>query len=203
MSLEALMLIMLLNTLLLVGLWWRVQHFKTLALYDPLTGLPNRRLFEDRLEQAVKLARRRQNLVAVLFLDLDHFKQINDTQGHPVGDQLLRAVAQRLSGCVREADTVARRGGDEFIVLLTDVADAHAAARVAQKIITVLQEPFIIEAHPLQISASLGISLCTQEVATGQQSIANADHALYEVKQQGRGHYRFFAPAPTLTMATR
>lgn len=201
MSLEALMLMMLLNTLLLAGLWWRVQHFKTLALYDPLTGLPNRRLFEDRLEQAVKLARRRQNLVAVLFLDLDHFKKINDTQGHPVGDQLLRAVAQRLQGCVREADTVARRGGDEFIVLLTDVADAQAAARVAQKILTALQAPFLIEAHSLQINASLGISLGTQEAATGQQSIANADCALYEVKQQGRGHYRFFAPAPTIAAA--
>lgn len=201
MSLEALMLMMLLNMLLLAGLGWRVQHFKTLALYDPLTGLPNRRLFEDRLEQAVKLARRRQNLVAVLFLDLDHFKQVNDTQGHPVGDQLLCAVAQRLQGCVREADTVARRGGDEFIVLLTDVADAHAAAQVAQKILTALQAPFLIEAHSLQISASLGISLGTQEAATGQLSIAHADHALYEVKQQGRGHYRFFTPAPTMAAA--
>ena len=183
MSLEALMLTI--NTILLVWLLWRVQHFKTLALYDPLTGLPNRRLFEDRL-----------------FLDLDHFKRINDTQGHPVGDQLLCAVAQRLRGCVREVDTVARRGGDEFTVLLTGLTDPDAAAQVAQKIITALQEPFLIAARPLQISASLGISLCAQEPAAGQQSIANADSALYEVKQQGRGHYRFFAPAATAGLAT-
>lgn len=200
MSLEALMLTI--NTILLVWLLWRVQHFKTLALYDPLTGLPNRRLFEDRLDQAVKQARRNKNLVAVLFLDLDHFKRINDTQGHPVGDQLLCAVAQRLRGCVREVDTVARRGGDEFTVLLTGLTDPDAAAQVAQKIITALQEPFLIGAHPLQISASLGISLCAQEPAAGQQSIANADSALYEVKQQGRGHYRFFAPAATAGLAT-
>lgn len=185
-----------------MGLWWRIQHFKALALYDPLTRLPNRRLFEDRLDPAVKLARRRQNRVAVLFLNLDHFKQINDTQGHPVGDQRLRAVAQRLRGCVREADTVARRGGDEFTVRLTDVADAAAAAHIAQKIIMALQAPFLIAAHPPQINASLGICLCTQEAATGQLSIANADHALYEVKQQSRGRYRFFAPAPTATMVT-
>ncbi|MBK8533705.1 MAG: GGDEF domain-containing protein [Candidatus Competibacteraceae bacterium] len=199
MYLEALMLI--LNTILLAGLLWRVQYFKTLALYDPLTGLPNRRLFEARLEQAIKQARRHHNLAVVLFLDSDHFKQINDTQGHPVGDQLLCAVAQRLRGCVREVDTVARRGGDEFIVLLTDLADPQAAARVAQKIITALHEPFLIAACPLQISASLGISLCTQEKVPSQQSIANADHALYEAKQQGRGHYRFFAPAGIPKMA--
>jgi diguanylate cyclase (GGDEF)-like protein len=199
MFLQALMLIM--NTILLAWLLWRVQHFKSLALYDPLTGLPNRRLFEDRLEQAVKQARRHQTLAAVLFLDLDHFKQINDTQGHPVGDQLLCAVAQRLRGCVREVDTVARRGGDEFIVLLTDLTDPNAAARVAQKIITALHEPFLIAARPLQISASLGISLCDQKEATGPHSIANADSALYEAKQRGRGHYRFFTPAGTSTLA--
>ena len=200
MSLEAL--VLMINTILLAWLLWRVRYFKTLALYDPLTGLPNRRLFEDRLDQAVKQARRHQNLVAVLFLDLDHFKQINDTQGHPVGDQLLCAVAQRLRGCVREVDTVARRGGDEFTVLLTDLADPNAAAHVAQKIITAIQEPFLIADRPLQISASLGISLCAREPADSQHSIANADRALYEVKQQGRGHYRFFTPATPAMVAT-
>lgn len=200
MSLETLMLLV--DTILLAGLWWRARYFKTLALYDPLTGLPNRRLFEDRLDQAIKQARRRQNLVAVLFLDLDHFKQINDTQGHPAGDQLLCAVAHRLRGCVRETDTVARRGGDEFIVLLTDLTDPNAAARVAQKIITALQEPFLIAARPIQISTSLGISLCARDEAAGQHSIANADHALYEAKQRGRGHYRFFTPAEAPALAT-
>lgn len=199
MSLETLLLT--LNALLLVGLLWRVRYFKHLALYDPLTGLANRRLFEDRLGQALKHARRRQTLVAVLFLDLDHFKRINDTQGHPTGDRLLRAVADRLRGCVRETDTVARRGGDEFTVLLTDLADAAGAARVAQHIIAALQEPFLIAAQPIRIGASLGIRLCDRDGAVGPQSIADADRALYEAKQQGRGRYRFFSPLGAAPLA--
>lgn len=192
MSLETLLLT--LNTLLLVGLLWRVRYFKHLALYDPLTGLANRRLFEDRLEQALKHARRRRTGIAVLYLDLDHFKQVNDVHGHPTGDRLLRAVARRLRACVRETDTVARRGGDEFTVLLTDLAEPNAAGRVAQRIVAALQEPFSISAQPIRIGASVGIRLCDPDEPAGRQSIADADRALYEAKRQGRGRYHFFAP---------
>ncbi|HRD64998.1 MAG TPA: GGDEF domain-containing protein [Candidatus Competibacter sp.] len=192
MFLTALMLM--LNAILLAWLSWRAQHFKNLAFYDPLTGLANRRLFEDRLEQALKHARRHRTGVAVLFLDLDHFKRVNDVHGHPTGDRLLRAVAQRLCECVRETDTVARRGGDEFTVLLTDLTDPDAAGRIAQRIVATLQKPFSISVQPIRIGASVGIRLCDPDEPAGPQPIADADRALYEAKRQGRGRYHVFAP---------
>lgn len=162
------------------------------AYDDPLTGLPNRKLFLDRLRQAQAHARRHAQLAAVLFLDLDAFKAINDTLGHGVGDQLLRAVAKRLSACVRETDTVARLGGDEFTVVLRDLDTRRDAAIAARKILHAIARPFSVDGHSLHVTASLGISLYPPDGPDDEALVRKADMAMYRAKRAGKNTYRFF-----------
>ena len=166
----------------------RLNH---LANHDPLTGLPNRNLLHDRLAHAI--ARRREGMAAVLFLDLDRFKLINDSYGHDVGDELLKAVAARLSGCLRGEDTVARLGGDEFVVLLEDLPGIDAAASIAGKIAARLAEPLSVGGRELPLAASIGIALYPRDGRVPQDLLKNADTAMYRAKEAGRGGFCFFA----------
>lgn len=176
----------------------RVQY---MALHDSLTGLPNRVLLEDRLTQAIALARRSQMSVGVLMLDLDRFKNINDSFGHYVGDRLLEAVSVRLQACLRESDTIARLGGDEFVIGISMVTANQDVETVAQKVLTTLGEPFEIESHTLQISASVGISMYPANGENPEALLQFADAAMYEAKKNGRDIYCYFAPE--LTQATK
>jgi diguanylate cyclase (GGDEF)-like protein len=162
------------------------------ATHDALTDLPNRVLFMDRLGREIAHAERDGHLFAVLLLDLDRFKQINDSLGHGAGDQLLEEVARRLSGAVREVDTVARIGGDEFLLLIADTRDQSELAAVAAKIGTALGEPFRVGSAELHTSASIGISLYPADGATGDDLVLRADEAMYFAKQSGRNSYQFF-----------
>jgi diguanylate cyclase (GGDEF)-like protein/PAS domain S-box-containing protein len=161
------------------------------AQHDALTGLPNRVLFQDRLTQALATVAR-GNRGAVLYIDLDKFKPINDTLGHPVGDKVLQEVAQRLRDCVREDDTVSRQGGDEFVLLLQRLADPRDAARVAEKLIRSVQQPILHDGHELRVGASVGISLFPQDAREARVLMKQADTALYHVKETGRGRYSYF-----------
>lgn len=167
------------------------KHFTHLAHHDALTNLPNRLLFYDRLKQALIKANRHSQIVAIIFIDLDHFKPINDNLGHRIGDLVLQTVAERLKGCVREDDTVARFGGDEFIVILNNINQPTVVATVAQKIIATLSQEFLIEGHQLHIGASLGISIYPNNGRDGEILIKNADEAMYESKRAGRNCYTF------------
>ena len=167
----------------------RVQH---LAYYDALTGLPNRMLLQDRLATALAGARRRQNKVALLYLDLDRFKVINDSHGHAVGDILLQEVARRLKMWAREQDTIARLGGDEFLVVLTDVKDIHGAAIASERLMDAMTPQFVIQDHLLDVSCSLGISIFPDHGADCDTLIKNADAAMYGAKEYGRNNFQFF-----------
>ena len=164
-------------------------HF--MALHDSLTKLPNRALLADRLEQEMLVAQREKTRFAVLFLDLNGFKQINDAFGHHLGDQLLIQVAQRVRGCIRSRDTLARLGGDEF-VLLADTGEAGDAARLAEKLVTALEEPFQIDGHELRVSASIGIAMCDGSHREPGEVLKNADAAMYHAKTLGHAGYCFF-----------
>jgi diguanylate cyclase (GGDEF)-like protein/PAS domain S-box-containing protein len=170
------------------------QKLARLALHDTLTDVPNRTLLDDRLEQAMMRAHRAGGTVAVLYIDLDRFKQINDSLGHAVGDELLRSVAQRLKACVRSSDTVSRQGGDEFLVLLADVIQPHDAAVCAEKVIAALEAPHRIAGHDLRISASIGIATFPEDAADAKTLTRNADFAMYQAKSSGRNNYQFFRP---------
>lgn len=163
-----------------------------LAQHDFLTQLPNRVLLNDRIAQAISLAERSGNAIALMFLDLDHFKCINDSLGHAAGDQLLQAVAQRLSACVRNSDTVSRNGGDEFVVLLAEGRNMQDASVTAQKIISALAEPFAIDQHELRVTCSIGISVYPVDAADADALLKNADTAMYHAKEAGRNNYQFF-----------
>ena len=163
-----------------------------LAHHDPLTSLPNRTLFQDRLEQALTRSERSGNTLALLFLDLDRFKTINDSLGHLAGDRLLQAVAERLRHCVRESDTICRQGGDEFIIVLPEVNDAEVPARVAEKILRRLAEPFEIDGNVLGTSFSIGIAVYPDDGRQADVLMKNADTAMYHAKESGRNTYRFF-----------
>ncbi|UCJ14780.1 EAL domain-containing protein [Pseudomonas sp. MM211] len=163
-----------------------------LAQHDGLTQLPNRALLNDRIYQAISLAQRTGNVVAVMFLDLDHFKAVNDSLGHHLGDKLLLAVSQRLTACVRSSDTVSRTGGDEFVVLLAGDSDGHSAGLTARKILDALQVPYLIEEQRLQITCSIGISLYPRDADAAEALLRNADQAMYYAKESGRNHYLFF-----------
>ncbi|MBU1978037.1 MAG: EAL domain-containing protein, partial [Gammaproteobacteria bacterium] len=163
-----------------------------LAHHDPLTGLPNRLLMSMRMEHSLTHARRNSSLLAVLFLDLDHFKNINDTLGHPIGDLLLQEVAHRLTGCVREDDTVSRLGGDEFTILLEDLHDSRFVSDVAQKIIATLVDRFVLQGHEVFITCSIGISLFPSDGDNVTTLLKNADSALYRAKDQGRNNYQYY-----------
>lgn len=162
----------------------RLRH---MAQHDQLTGLPNRTLFLDRLESAVTGAARRQAHLAVLYLDLDEFKHVNDTLGHAVGDQLLREVAQRLTDCVRGADTVGRLGGDEFVVLLDGIERATDGAKVAKKIVAAFAAPFALAAGTVRVSPSVGIAVYPEDGRSVDGLIGHADAAMYRAKRaQGK-----------------
>jgi len=169
------------------------EEIHRLAYYDPLTQLPNRSLLEERADFALRLARRGNRSVALLFLDLDNFKNINDSLGHKVGDRLLQAFAQRLDALVREEDTFARPGGDEFILLLPNT-DANGAAHTAQKLLKLLKRPFRIDSYNLSVSTSIGIALYPEDGSALNQLYTNADIAMYRAKQKGRNTYSFFTP---------
>jgi diguanylate cyclase (GGDEF)-like protein/PAS domain S-box-containing protein len=168
----------------------RVSHQAT---HDALTNLPNRLLLMDRLEQALLRCPWHERLVAVIFLDLDNFKLVNDTLGHDVGDQLLRQVAERLIGSVRPGDTVCRLGGDEFVVLLTDIAERDDVLTLAEKLIARLDEPYHLGGQEYFCSASAGISIAQEQGTTPEVLLKNADIALYRAKESGRSNYQFFS----------
>jgi diguanylate cyclase (GGDEF)-like protein len=162
-----------------------------LALHDPLTGLPNRRLLEDRLEHALSLTHRRQGTVAVLFCDVDHFKDVNDAHGHRGGDEVLRNVARRLETVVRDNDTVARAGGDEFVVVLEDLVDPTEATRVAERARLALNEPIPLDAVEVRVSVSVGVSLNANPDDNVDSLLRRADDALYQAKRRGRDQIAF------------
>lgn len=169
------------------------EKIRKLAYYDALTGLPNRRLLEDRLEHAIRHAHRKQLALAVMFVDLDHFKQVNDTLGHATGDELLLQFTARIQHCLREDDTLARLGGDEFIILLPELQDADDAVRVAKRLVGVNLEPYHIGGEALQIGGSIGISLYPEHGTTAEILIQGADAAMYRAKRDGRNGYSLFA----------
>jgi diguanylate cyclase (GGDEF)-like protein/PAS domain S-box-containing protein len=162
------------------------------AHHDGLTDLPNRLLLHDRLTQAISFAHRNQQRLAVLFLDLDRFKHINDSLGHDVGDRLLQLVAQRLLKCVRHSDTVSRQGGDEFVVLLAEVAQSQDADVCAEKLLSVLSTPCTIDEHDLYVTASIGIASYPDDGGRAEALMRHADLAMYHAKQAGGNTYRFF-----------
>jgi len=171
------------------------ERIRSLAYHDPLTGLPNRLLFNDRLSLAVAQAHRSRQRLALLFLDLDRFKVVNDSLGHAIGDRLLQETAARLATCVREGDTVARIGGDEFILLLPGVQRPVEAARVTEKVLEVLREPWSIDGHELYVTATVGIALYPDDGEDAETLVKNADTALYRAKEQGRDRYQLFSPS--------
>ena len=170
------------------------EQLYRLAHHDTLTGLPNRILFLDRLQQAKALATRYHHHVAVLFLDLDRFKIINDTLGHPVGDKLLQKVAQRIAGCVREVDTVARIGGDEFTIVLVNIDTIEDVKRVSHKILKSLSVPFTVDTYELFITTSIGITLFPSDGDNIDTLVKKADIAMYHAKGEGRNNFQFYTP---------
>ena len=173
------------------------------AFHDVLTGLPNRRLFRDRIQLALAHARRRRSGFAVMFLDLDQVKIINDTLGHTAGDVLLQTIAQRLIGSVRAEDTVARMGGDEFTILVTEASDRRAAATVAQKVLETVAQPMTIETHEVFVTTSVGIAMYPEDGVDADTLLKNADRAMYRAKEAGRNNYQYATPAAFDTGAGR
>jgi diguanylate cyclase (GGDEF)-like protein/PAS domain S-box-containing protein len=170
------------------------QRMSYLAHHDYLTDLPNRLLLDDRLAQAIGVARRQNKQLAVLFVDVDRFKHINDSLGHVIGDELLQSIALRLRASVRSSDTVSRQGGDEFVILLSAIAHAKDAAFSANKILTALGMPHIVKEHELQISVSIGIGVYPDDGTDSTTLIRNADVAMLNAKESGRNNYQFFRP---------
>lgn len=168
------------------------EQIQFLAYHDALTGLPNRALLHDRLSQSLARAHRHKDRVAVLFLDFDRFKNINDSLGHSVGDGVLQAVAERLKTCVREGDTVARLGGDEFVILLPDLREAECVAQVAEKIMQLGAEPYTVADHQLRLTISIGISVYPDDGTDIESLLKNADAAMYHAKEAGRDTYHFY-----------
>lgn len=181
----------------------QAQEMAHSAQHDPLTGLPNRTLLNDRISSAISIAPRHQKRVAVLFLDLDGFKQINDSLGHATGDKLLQAVADRLMGCVRGSDTVSRIGGDEFVVLLSEVERAEDSAITARRMLEAVSEPYLIDQHELRITVSIGVSAYPDDGIDAETLIKNADAAMYQAKENGRQGYQFYKPAMNLRAVER
>jgi diguanylate cyclase (GGDEF)-like protein len=173
------------------------------AEHDFLTGLPNRMLLNDRIGQAIALARRHTRKAAVLFLDLDGFKHINDSLGHPVGDKLLQSVAKRLVACIRGSDSVSRQGGDEFVVLLLDLEHAEDAAVTARRMLEAVALPHSVDHHDLHVTASIGVSVYPDDGLDADTLIKNADTAMYQAKENGRRSFQFFKPAMNVRAVER
>ncbi|HVS90118.1 MAG TPA: EAL domain-containing protein [Candidatus Acidoferrum sp.] len=173
------------------------------AQHDFLTGLPNRMLLSDRVSQAIALAARHMKKIAVLFLDLDGFKHINDSLGHPIGDKLLQSIAKRLVDCVRGSDTVSRQGGDEFVVLLSEVEQSDAAAITARRMLQAVAEAHSIDQHDLHVTTSIGLSVYPDDGLNAETLIKNADTAMYQAKENGRQSYQFFKPAMNVRAVER
>ncbi len=171
------------------------ETIKNLAYHDVLTDLPNRSLFADHLNLALSQASRSSNIVAVLYLDLDNFKTINDSLGHSVGDQLLKAAANRLQSCLRESDTVARLGGDEYVILLPIAAHMEDVVVTVTKIISVFQKLFLIKANKLHVTVSAGISLYPLDGNDADTLLKNADAAMYKAKEKGKNSFQFYNAA--------
>jgi diguanylate cyclase (GGDEF)-like protein len=188
------------NNMLEVRLLYKqLEHYshvmESLALHDTLTGLPNRRLLMDRLSLAIAHARRNKSAMAVMYLDLDGFKQINDTLGHDAGDVLLSMVAARLVAAVRQEDTVARLGGDEFVIALWEVINAESAAKLASKIIQAVAQPYRIQDRGASVTASVGVGIYPTHGEDAETLMKSADLALYEAKHTGKNTHRFAARA--------
>lgn len=173
------------------------------ANFDPLTGLPNRSLLRERLGLEIKKAHRMGQRFAVLFIDLDRFKEVNDTLGHEIGDELLQQAAQRLLACVRESDTVARLGGDEFTIVLADLDAVESPERVVKQLVEQLSTPFALQNEQVYVSASIGITLYPDDAQTLSQLLKNADQAMYAAKNSGRNCYCFFTPSMQATITAR
>jgi diguanylate cyclase (GGDEF)-like protein len=188
---------------LLTQLFNSTSELSELAYYDALTGLPNRRLLEDRAAQAFKAANRTKQMVAILFLDLDYFKAVNDTHGHDVGDQLLKCVAVRLKELLRTEDTIARIGGDEFVILLPKVVEDQQATVAAEKIIKALTEPFVVDGKVLTIGGSVGVAIYSKHGTTPANLLKCADEAMYVAKRLGRNIYVVYADEFSLENATK
>ena len=174
-----------------------------LAHHDSLTGLPNRNLLNDRVSQAIALALRNMKKVAVLFLDLDGFKHINDSLGHPIGDRLLQSIAKRLVDSVRSSDTVSRQGGDEFVVLLSEVDHSEDVAITVKRLLQVAANPHSIDKHDLHVTACIGVSIYPDDGLDAETLIKNADTAMYQAKENGRQSYQFFKPAMNIRAVER
>lgn len=168
------------------------EHMSHMAQYDALTHLPNRALFNDRLQQAIAAAQRHKERLALMFLDLDKFKPVNDTYGHGVGDLLLKEVAQRIQDCLRESDTAARLGGDEFVVLLPTIEAEQDASKVGEKILHALNQPFELAGHSLKISSSIGIAVYPEHGSDEKLLVKNADIAMYHAKKDGRNNVKLY-----------
>jgi len=178
----------------------RIIH---LAEHDALTGLPNRLLLNDRVSQAIVLAPRHNKKVALLFLDLDGFKHVNDSLGHPIGDKLLQSIGKRLVDCVRVTDTVSRQGGDEFVVLLSEVENPEDAAITARRMLQAVAEPQSIDQHDLHVTTSIGLSVYPDDGLDAETLVKNADTAMYQAKENGRQSYQFFKPAMNVRAVER
>jgi diguanylate cyclase (GGDEF)-like protein len=179
------------------------QQLEYSAQHDVLTGLPNRLLLNDRVGQAIALALRHSKKVAVLFLDLDGFKHINDSLGHPMGDRLLQSIAQRLVDCVRASDTVSRQGGDEFVVLLSEVEESKDAADMARRMLQATAEPHSVGQHDLHVTVNIGVSVYPDDGGDAETLIKNADTAMYQAKENGRQSCQFFKPAMNVRAVER
>lgn len=167
------------------------EKMSHLAQHDSLTGLPNRVLLMERLIHAIGMGNRRRKKIAVLFLDLDHFKQVNDDFGHAAGDELLREVAKEITTCVRSTDTVSRHGGDEFVILLTEIEEKQDASQIAKKLLSKFEVPHIINDHDIPLTLSIGISVFPENGIDADTLIRNADTAMYNSKEKGRNCYQF------------
>ena len=168
------------------------EKIQQMAFHDSLTGLPNRKLFSDRLGIALAQAQRNQKKVGIAMLDLDNFKGVNDTMGHAVGDLLLQATAERLCAALRKSDTVARIGGDEFVLILPDLRVTEDAIQVAQKIVDNFCKPFLIDTHQLVVTTSIGIAVYPHDGTDEDILLKNADSAMYRAKQAGRARYQLY-----------
>jgi diguanylate cyclase (GGDEF)-like protein len=171
----------------------RIEH---LALHDPLTGLPNARLLLDRLEQTLAASRRANRPMGIMYMDLDGFKPVNDTYGHAAGDLVLKAVADRLTHILRETDSVARIGGDEFVAILGSVSDDSDASTAAERVLAAVAAPFELGNAEAKLSASIGIALYPDHGEDAQSLLQRADTALYRAKRAGKNTYRFYAGDP-------